>query len=363
MANKRVSELVQITAAELSPSDLLLLADVAPNPESKKLTLTELSSYLLSGGNLSGSLFGTSSWAEKAVSASWAPPQASSSYAAIAALALSAITASHALTALSASWSLSGSYVITASYALTSSVQLIYSSAFADYARSASYLIYSPLVGNGTASYAISSSYATQSFFAFSASYATASAYAYTASFMYTASSAVTASNAITASFSLVTGTANTATYATVAGTAGTANNGIQDKQSAISVEKQTGNSITETSPDNIIDLVVTMSVTNDAPTYLVNLSVAVGGVTGISLWRSASIGGDVALINTIGISSSSLDSVDTICTSYLDTPTALQGETVYYIARAYNDDGDYYINRSFNGTKFGTSSLTVIEF
>lgn len=203
MANKRVSELVQITAAELSPADLLLLADVAPNPESKKLTLTDLGTYLLSGGNLSGSLQGTASWAEKAVSASWAPEQISASYAKTSSWSWNAITASHALFALSASWSRSGSYAITASYALTSSVQLIYSSAFADYARSASYLIYSPLLGNGTASYAM---------LALTASYALNSGVAgVSSSYSYTASHALFSRSS---SYLLFTGVANgTASY------------------------------------------------------------------------------------------------------------------------------------------------------
>lgn len=198
MANKRVSELAPITPVELAQNDLFLLADVSAN-ESKKLEVGDLASYLIENGllsgSLSGSLYGTASWALNAVSASWAPSQISCSYAQTSSWAINCLTASLALQAISASYSLSSSYAVTASYAFTSSVQLIFSSAFSDFAKSASYLIYSPI--NGTASY---------SMFAFTAGAATSS---------ISSSEATTASFAITSSFLLYAGAPNgTASYA-----------------------------------------------------------------------------------------------------------------------------------------------------
>lgn len=215
MANKRVFELTAITAAELTPTDLLLLADVAPNPESKKLEISELNTYL-NANNRTGSLYGTASWALNAVSASWAPYQESSSYAATSSWAGRAITSSYALEALSASWARSSSYALTASYAMTSSVQLVYSSAFSDYARSASYLIYIPGVFNGTASYASTSSRAmssiTTSFIVYSPLTSNG-----------TASFAATSSQTISASFLNFIGNNNgTASHAMTAGSADT---------------------------------------------------------------------------------------------------------------------------------------------
>jgi hypothetical protein len=216
MANKRVPELVAITAAEMSPQDLLLLADVAPFPESKKLPLSELSVYLLNNGNLTGSFYGTSSWAINAISASWAPYQESASYASTSSWAWRSITSSYAIDALSASYALSSSYAITASYAITSSVQLIYSSAFADYARSASYLIYTPGVFNGTASYALTSS---RSITSVSSSFLTYSPLTPNG----TASFAATASQAISSLFLSFNGNNNgTASHAMTAGNADT---------------------------------------------------------------------------------------------------------------------------------------------
>lgn len=215
MANKRVSELTAITAAELASNDLFLLADVAPNPESKKLEVSELSTYL-NANNRTGSLYGTASWALWAVSASWAPYQESASYAATSSWAWRAITSSYVLEALSASWARSSSYAITASYALTSSVQLIYSSAFADYARSASYLIFTPGVFNGTSSYALTASRAISSI---TSSFLTYSSLTPNG----TASFAATASQTISSSFLNFNGNYNgTASHALTAGNADT---------------------------------------------------------------------------------------------------------------------------------------------
>lgn len=215
MANKRVSELSPILANELAYDDLLLLSDITAH-ESKKLMLQDLSSFLLLDGRLTGSLHGTASYAIFAASASYVP-MGSASYAPTSSWALNIATASYAMAALSASYSLSSSYAVTASYALTSSVQLVYSSAFADYARSASYLIYTPGFDNGTASFAITASYVL-GLAQVSCSYAQTSSWAWnaiTASQALWSNNALTASLVRTASFLAFNGTPNgTASYA-----------------------------------------------------------------------------------------------------------------------------------------------------
>lgn len=163
MANKRVSELSPITAAELAANDLFLLADIS-EVESKQLTVTNLTNYLQV--LITGSA--TSSVATNALTASYLLYQGfpngtasfafTSSHNLTSSHALWSHTSSYALLALSSSYSNTASYALTASYSLTSSVQLVYSSAYCDYAQSASYLIYTPGVVNGTASYAITAS-------------------------------------------------------------------------------------------------------------------------------------------------------------------------------------------------------------
>lgn len=226
MANKRVSELASIDAAHLDFADLLLLSDVSAH-ESKKLQLNDLSNFLLLDGRLTGSLFGTASYAMMARSASYALNTAiptivpSASYLIYTPGFVNG-TASYAMAALSASFSISSSYVVTASYALTSSVEMVYSSAFADYARSASYLIFTPGSTNGTASYALTASYLIGGIGVISCSYAETSSWAWNAissSEALFANQAITASNSNTASFLQFQGVPNgTASYALVAG-------------------------------------------------------------------------------------------------------------------------------------------------
>ena len=218
MANKRVSELAPITAPQLDFADLLLLSDISAH-ESKKLQLGDLSNFLLLDGRLTGSLLGTASYAMNCATASYAS-FISASYAKTSSWAYNVNTASYALAALSASYSYSSSYCITASYALTSSVELVYSSAFADYARTASYLLLTPGLPNGTASYALTASYVLST--QVSTSYAATASQAW---FANSASRAITSANADTASLALTTsflafnGTPNgTASYALAAG-------------------------------------------------------------------------------------------------------------------------------------------------
>ena len=343
MANKRVSELAPITRAELDPTDLFLLADVSAN-ESKKLELQDLNDYVLDNGRFTGSFDGTASYAIHALSASWAPFQTSCSYALNSSFALLALTASYALKALSASYSFSGSYALTASYALSSSYQTAFSSAFSNLAKSASYLIYTPGVFNGTASYALTSS---MSITSISASYAK------------TASYVVTSSYARTASY---VANVNTASYALTASYVNTARNGVFQKLYASTVVPQTGTASTPPFMADIPNLIITTVATHDFPIYLINISVAVGGITAATLWRSSSFA-DEALLNPIAFISGGVGNCETIAASYLDSPGILKGDIIYYRGRVYNDLGNYYVNTSVDGIRQGTSTLSIIEF
>jgi hypothetical protein len=163
MANIRVSELALITAPEVAVNDLFLLADVS-EIESKKLSALELTAYMQSAitSSVSSSHSLTASYllyqGFPNGTASYALLAKTSSYNLSSSHAIWADTASHALYAKSASYALTSSYAISSSYSATSSVQLTYSSAYADYARTASFLLYTG-IPNGTASYAISSEY------------------------------------------------------------------------------------------------------------------------------------------------------------------------------------------------------------
>ena len=145
MANKRVSELAPITA--LAADDLLLLADVSAF-ESKKMTLSEIQNYVLSGGVLTGSFYGTASYANRATDAIFASSAGSSSYASSSTVAVTSTSATVAISSSYASASLSSSFSLTASYAANVVTPIL--------TTSASFLVYSST--NGTASFAISAS-------------------------------------------------------------------------------------------------------------------------------------------------------------------------------------------------------------
>ena len=213
MANKRVSQLVSITAQYLSGSDLLLLADVSAN-QSKKLALSDLEAYFSLNGAYTGSLSGTASYASLAATASYVASN-TASYSYTSSWALNINTASYANGSLTASYSATSSYSNTASYALFSAVQSVLNSNFADYARTASYLVTSS-AGNGTASYALTASYVAISIttvpFANTSSWSTSSI---SASYAYTSSQALTASLVNTSSYLAYNGFPNgTASYA-----------------------------------------------------------------------------------------------------------------------------------------------------
>ncbi len=217
MANKRVSELAPITSVQLDSADLLLLSDISAR-ESKKLQLTDLGNFLLSGGRLSGSLLGTASYALNAGTASNAlsapVPTLVPSASFLVYSGASNGTASYAAAALTASNAQSASLAQTASYALTASVNLVYSASFADNAKSASYLIFNSGVSNGTASFALTASSLVGGITQTSCSHADTASVAISASY-----ATITIETISTASYLQYVGIPNgTASYALVAG-------------------------------------------------------------------------------------------------------------------------------------------------
>lgn len=182
MSNKRVSELAPITAPELNDADLLLLSDVSAR-ESKKLQLDDLGSFLLAEGHISGSFFGTASYAENAGTASISTFATTANYGPLLLPSnttpmrvvgkidfnpgwfVTALTADFrgGLTGSNfkgtASWARNAILANTASFALTAGSISTVSSSFSNFAKSASYLIFTSGSTNGTASYAFTTSF------------------------------------------------------------------------------------------------------------------------------------------------------------------------------------------------------------
>lgn len=214
MANKRVSELTQITTGELNAADLFLLSDVSAL-ESKKLTLGDLNTYILTGGNLTGSLFGTSSWAENAVTASIANTVTSASYAVTASFSLNGGTGGSSVSASWASQSLSSSYAQTASFVSVANAATASFATASKFADSASFLIYTG-GNNGTVTNAINAVSATTSTSSSFASSAYTSSYALSSSIAASSLTSISASNAVTASYALFAMTASVGILTTV---------------------------------------------------------------------------------------------------------------------------------------------------
>lgn len=230
MSNKRISELTEITTGELNSADLFLLSDVSAQ-ESKKLTLGNLNTYILTGGNLTGSFFGTSSWAVNALTASFANIQ-SASYAATASFALNGGTGGIATSASWASQSLSSSYARTASFvsvATAATASFATSSKFAD---SASFVIYSG-GNNGTVTNAINSVNASTASLALSALTANTASYAPSSSIAVTSLATISSSNANTASFALLAATASLGILTTVQASASWASQSLSSSFSS----------------------------------------------------------------------------------------------------------------------------------
>jgi hypothetical protein len=197
--NKRVTQLVELTANDVVPNDLMLIIDINAK-ESKKIRVSELGTWLETSGSF---------YALRAIIADTASYISSSNIHGL------IDSSSYSLFSLSSSYTqnastLSSSYSLTASYALNGGTMT----------DTASYLLYSGTV-NGTASYAITASSANLS--------------TNTLNLLYFGSDNGTASYAITASYVSHTAMADTASY--FSGSIDTASYSLFSQQSGISNE------------------------------------------------------------------------------------------------------------------------------
>jgi len=235
MANKRVSELTQITSAELNSADLFLLSDVSAQ-ESKKLTLADLNNYILTDGNLTGSFYGTASWAQKnALTASFATVQ-TASYALTASFALNGGTGGNATSASWASQSLSASYARTASFVSVANAATASFATSSQFASSASFVIYTG-GNNGTIANAITATTATTATTASYALTARSSSFATTASYSNSSSFAISSNLSNTSSISLYAQTASLGIITNVQTSASWASQSLSSSFSDVAAE------------------------------------------------------------------------------------------------------------------------------
>jgi hypothetical protein len=198
-------------------------------------------SLIVTGSTIStlgftGSLEGTASWANNAISASYVLQAVSSSFASTASFVQNAQTASYVLQAVSASFATSASQAqnaVTASYVLQSvSSSFASTASFVQLAQSASYILQ-----------AVSSSFASTS------SIATSSSFASTASFVQNAQSASYVLQAVSSSFASTSSIAISASFATTASFAvsaswapSTGGSGLRTKAGSVANTSFTGN-------------------------------------------------------------------------------------------------------------------------
>jgi hypothetical protein len=228
--NKRISQLVQLTANEAEPNDLLAIVDVTAR-ETKAIQLIQLGDWIYA----SGSIVQSASFADTAsfiLGSNVSGPVQSASFASV---SITSQTASFALTSSNVQ---TASFAVTASFSLNTRVQASDTASYLEYLGfpngTASYALLSQNANvasssqnllyfggnNGTASYAITTQNVLHTTTADSASYfnnfnfeatVATSSYALIAQFAQSG-------NASTASFLAYNGTANgTASYALAA--------------------------------------------------------------------------------------------------------------------------------------------------
>jgi hypothetical protein len=183
VTNERVSQLIELVATEVAPGDLFFIADISTH-ESKKFSATSLLTFINASASINAAhanIADTASWANNLTSipptASFANSALSASYAiqsnnsvtasfALSAIAIIQTSSSYASASLSSSYSATSSFVknsLTASFlqfiggTINGSASFAISSSFAGTSRQSSNLIYNGQA-NGTASYAISAS-------------------------------------------------------------------------------------------------------------------------------------------------------------------------------------------------------------
>lgn len=184
MANEKVTQLIELAATEIAPTDLFFIADVSTH-ESKKLQASSLLTYVNISASINANHAINADTSSYIVGSNVSGPVNSSSFSAV------SISSSHALVANTA---------ITASFALSTPSTLSI--------PTASFLLYSG-VSNGTSSFALTASlvYNTQ----------TASFLQYNGNTNGTSSYSISSSTTITSSYSLLAGSVSSASFATSA--------------------------------------------------------------------------------------------------------------------------------------------------
>src|ERR1035437_915778 len=185
MANEKVSQMTQLSAAEVASDDLLLITDISAR-ESKRITTSDFLKYIESTGSFNvyhSSLADSASYVLGSnvngivKSSSYSLNSDTSSY------SFKSILSDTASYSKAASFSLniisSGATLVTGStYPITSSWSLI-----SNNAKTASFLQYINGISNGTASYALSSSVSNTSSFSITSSFILTSSYSATSSY------------------------------------------------------------------------------------------------------------------------------------------------------------------------------------
>lgn len=228
--NKKVTQLVALTATEVAADDLFYIVDVSAK-ESKKIQADELAMYL----SISGSLYVISAtYADTASYVLGSDVDGLVDSSSFSVFSMTAVSASWAENAKSASW---GQRSLTASYAHNASGGSSVSASYADFSKSASYaqnasmadnaqvaaFLYYSGGNNGTASYAVATGLVNRAIRADTASYLDGGSVPSVASASWAnmAGRAITASSADQATFLAYSPNNGTASYAISAGSIG----------------------------------------------------------------------------------------------------------------------------------------------
>ena len=229
IGNKRVTQLVELTASELTPDDLFLVIDYSAK-ESKRIKTSELGLWLNNSGSVYAFHSVTSDTASFILGSGVYGLVSSASMALISISALSASWASQSFNSVSSSNALTASFALNSTGGSTSASFLIYAgfpngtasyalkSGTSDLSSTTQFLIYTG-GNNGTASHAITSRNVINAITADTASYLnTAIAAVSSASWANIAGLALTANTASVSNFLAFSPFNGTASYAISAG-------------------------------------------------------------------------------------------------------------------------------------------------
>ena len=301
MGNKRVSQLIELTSADVANDDLFLIIDSSAH-ESKKIQVNNLSAYL----NASGSIIAVS--ADTAKTASWAinvvGNNVSSSY-----FSLKAYNADSASYALKSETSVTASYALNA--ATTAGTTLYTGSTYpitsswattAISSKTSSFLLYSVGVNNGTASYSLTSQNVNHATTADTASYFNSSVGTVaTASYAILAGNVVnTVNNSKTASYLVFSPTNGTASYAISAGTIA----GVMNNYGMVNAIAQTSYSATINNLDIHSSLnTAQQTMIEVIGNTILNFTSSVGNNYSISLYYTDRYSGDTFFLDSVPVS------------------------------------------------------------